>query len=762
MESRQGKKEGALETYLSGDYRDDLQELDTLDRTLSLAVATFRETFSGDQWPYDFHTEPTPPPRSSMSGFSQGTAAMALSATGKLLGECQPAALPLYRDAELKKHWDTSAKALRADLRKCKESFRGSGPAYVRSSSFGNNNAMTASHLAELMNTLPTTHTLGGEIRNRLQPLLTDFQLALSTSGSRSTLVDAPPNRGVYQGNAFVPLRALKTCLWMNVRAPFADLRSDFESSLHDQLSFSAIPDSRFDPAELLFCLEGLLLCAPNAVDEPLFDRVLAVLAEKQATSAHWRPNKPFLASDRGAIFLALSVEGANSLIRSADIMDRERRHDLFASKCVPLLRRFWGWLVARSLRFTVNESHCVGWHSEHVNAPGLIHLWDTSQVVEFILGYRSMLSRHIAHRTLELSGVRVRRPKPLTDSLPPRADGKPHTWQDVIADREPLVGEDKDEQIYTEVDRYFIAPRSATPRGKPAYSMLLYGPPGTGKSTLAKLLADALAWPMITVTVSDFLGSGGAMVEARAKAIFQMLEAQADAVILFDEIDAFLLDRDSKFYREQETLFKFLTPGMLTKINDLRSAAKSIFVIATNYANRIDPAIKRIGRIDRKLLLLPPNLERRKLMITKAIKAANDERPDGKKLNEPKDDAVADAAKKADYLGWNDIKAALDRSIGGRTVNMALMARTLKEAERSTGPSFYGRRYPAERPFQDEILRETTWLCRIATDEDGFESEFLAAVEEAADGPDLQSKNVRDDAEKMLKSIKPKPKAVS
>ena len=58
------------------------------------------------------------------------------------------------------------------------------------------------------------------------------------------------------------------------------------------------------------------------------------------------------------------------------------------------------------------------------------------------------------------------------------------------------------------------------------------------------------------------------------------MLGAQSACVILFDEIDSFLLDRDSEHYRRQDTLFQFLTPGMLTKINDLRKAARSIFII--------------------------------------------------------------------------------------------------------------------------------------------------------------------------------------
>ncbi|HYT52567.1 MAG TPA: AAA family ATPase [Gaiellaceae bacterium] len=66
---------------------------------------------------------------------------------------------------------------------------------------------------------------------------------------------------------------------------------------------------------------------------------------------------------------------------------------------------------------------------------------------------------------------------------------------------------------------------------------MLLYGPPGTGKSTIARKLARKLGFELITVTPSDFIATGGEAVEARANAIFRVLEEQRDAVVLFDEI---------------------------------------------------------------------------------------------------------------------------------------------------------------------------------------------------------------------------------
>ena len=97
---------------------------------------------------------------------------------------------------------------------------------------------------------------------------------------------------------------------------------------------------------------------------------------------------------------------------------------------------------------------------------------------------------------------------------------------------------------------------------------------------------------------------------------MFEVIQEQRNAIVLFDEIDHLLLDRNSRLYHELDTLFQFLTPGMLTKLQDLRSAREVLFIIATNYEHRIDAAIKRSGRIDVAQLVLPPDLVARRKII--------------------------------------------------------------------------------------------------------------------------------------------------
>jgi len=88
--------------------------------------------------------------------------------------------------------------------------------------------------------------------------------------------------------------------------------------------------------------------------------------------------------------------------------MDGKKLYGTFAAKAVPMFRRFWQWLRARKVEINALGTTCVGWHSEHINEAGVIHLWVTSQVAEFLLAFRKLLQQHIARETLILSRVKI------------------------------------------------------------------------------------------------------------------------------------------------------------------------------------------------------------------------------------------------------------------------------------------------------------------------------------------------------------------
>lgn len=415
----------------------------------------------------------------------------------------------------------------------------------------------------------------------------------------------------------------------------FASFGAAFIDVVHTHLSHHHIQDAPFDAGELVFSMEGALLCDPQTTsfDRHVINEVFRVLSDRQQRSAYWRPLKPFVTTSQGLALLPVSIEIAGSMLRICCILEEagEDEGRAYFSSYLPMFRQYVDWLMTRVAHGTFGDAAArktfTGWHSEHVSEHRKIHTWETSLVAAFLLCYRHMLHRHIGDAAATAGGFAIRRPK-RSKSL--EAVSATDFWRNSINPgtpsplmKEPLQGISDDSQyaVMNAIGNTIVAPRSVPPSEvSPDYSLLLYGPPGTGKTAIAEDIADALDWRMVEITPSDFVARGEAEVEMRAKYIFKALEEQASVVVLFDEIDRLIMDRDCKLYREQSDMFQFMTPGMLPKLKSLREARNVIFVIGTNYNERIDPAAKRTGRIDRRLLVAPPNMQQRLRILKERI----------------------------------------------------------------------------------------------------------------------------------------------
>jgi len=686
----------ALENYLTGKYHIDVRELNQVERLLREVASTYAcsEIF-GQQvaWAYDVQNVG----QVKLDKLSQSTTAMILCSLLRLRGDLHYAShandprqkiskielAPMVHSL-LQGRISTGGAALISDI-------LSQG---VRSTTYGSDDPLTHAWLAELSkldwpDNRKGWETQRAELKKKAEERLkkpSDFMFDLSTARDK---------QGKEIRHAFLVLRTAQALRVLDETAGtevFFSAHQFFETILHKQLSYSSIPDSRFDPAELTFCLEGMMLCQPQVVDRALFERVLAVLTTAQKENAYWRPVKPLLATSQGFVLLPVSVEVANSLLRSCFLRDGDEIHDTVGSKYIDLFRRYWQWLQARVVRFSRESENFVGWHSEHVNETGLIHLWETSQVLEFLLLYRAMLQLHIARTVLVQSRFKEENATEKTN------------WEKITKDFEPISNLSPSLRSYHDVGLDFIYPRLNAAEVN-NYAMLLYGPPGTGKTTLAKNVAKALGYRLITISVGDFLAGGEAQIEARAKSIFTVLEAQPYSVVLFDEIDNFLLDRDSKRYRDQQTIFQFLTPGMLTKFNDLRASKRVVVIISTNYADRIDPAIKRTGRIDKFYLLLPPETQKRIEILKRFI--------NGDMIEQHKCDLGVASL----FLSYQDIESATNefKRIESQTPE-ALIA-ILTKRSRTISLESYSSRFRSDqpKPFPLDDTPMVEFLCLLA-----------------------------------------------
>jgi len=142
----------------------------------------------------------------------------------------------------------------------------------------------------------------------------------------------------------------------------------------------------------------------------------------------------------------------------------------------------------------------------------------------------------------------------------------------------------------------------------KKPISALLFGPPGTSKTEVARAIAASLEWPLVEIDPSYFLRNTFQNIYIQAESIFKDVMDMYGVVLLFDELDALVQKRDKSGSPDTES--RFLTTYMLPKLAKLHSRGRLIFLMATNYQENFDEAIKRAGRFDRLFCMGPPTLE--------------------------------------------------------------------------------------------------------------------------------------------------------
>jgi hypothetical protein len=138
------------------------------------------------------------------------------------------------------------------------------------------------------------------------------------------------------------------------------------------------------------------------------------------------------------------------------------------------------------------------------------------------------------------------------------------------------------------------------------ARSAILFGPPGTSKTTLVRSLADLIEWDYVEIHASHFVAEGLPEVQKTADKIFKQISELDHAVVLFDEIDELVRERDM----EKDAFGRFLTTSMLPKLAELWEARNLLYFVATNHINYFDSAIIRSHRFDALILVSPPSFE--------------------------------------------------------------------------------------------------------------------------------------------------------
>ena len=98
---------------------------------------------------------------------------------------------------------------------------------------------------------------------------------------------------------------------------------------------------------------------------------------------------------------------------------------------------------------------------------------------------------------------------------------------------------------------------------------------------------------------------------------IFQTARRQAPCVLFFDEVDA--LGRKRSLMREQAG--RGIINQLLAEMDSVGADNDGVFVLAaTNHPWDVDTALRRPGRLDRTLLVLPPDAPAREAILRRSM----------------------------------------------------------------------------------------------------------------------------------------------
>ncbi|UVC12233.1 AAA family ATPase (plasmid) [Rhizobium sp. TH2] len=138
---------------------------------------------------------------------------------------------------------------------------------------------------------------------------------------------------------------------------------------------------------------------------------------------------------------------------------------------------------------------------------------------------------------------------------------------------------------------------------------LLLSGPPGTGKTTFARALCNTLQLPLLATSVGRWLESSylGDVLSSMA-GTFEAAKAAAPCVLFIDEADN--IGRRSSSSRDFGDYWNSIVNRMLELLDGASKTDGVIIVAATNSPEKIDPALLRSGRLERHIVIPPPDRE--------------------------------------------------------------------------------------------------------------------------------------------------------
>jgi AAA+ superfamily predicted ATPase len=197
------------------------------------------------------------------------------------------------------------------------------------------------------------------------------------------------------------------------------------------------------------------------------------------------------------------------------------------------------------------------------------------------------------------------------------------HAWWDVEVSSVRMADVGGMENVKRRLQVSFLGPMR-NPDLRAAYGkslrggLLLFGPPGCGKTYIARALAGELDARFISVGLADILDMWLGESEKRVKELFRAAREHSPCVVFLDELDALGQKRTHLTHHVAQ---RGVVNQLLSELDGASGGNEGVYVLAaTNQPWDVDSALLRPGRLDRMVLVLPPDRDARLAILTSKL----------------------------------------------------------------------------------------------------------------------------------------------
>jgi SpoVK/Ycf46/Vps4 family AAA+-type ATPase len=146
---------------------------------------------------------------------------------------------------------------------------------------------------------------------------------------------------------------------------------------------------------------------------------------------------------------------------------------------------------------------------------------------------------------------------------------------------------------------------------------LLMYGPSGCGKTFLARALAGELEAGFLRIDLGHVVDMWLGYSRRSIHEIFETARASAPCLLYLDQLDAIGPRRAGR----RHSIGRGVVDQLVAELYSASEEHEGVFVVAaTEHPWDVDALLRRPGRLDHRLLVLPPDREAREAIIRSVL----------------------------------------------------------------------------------------------------------------------------------------------